>query len=406
MVAPSGSGLSADPHKSERDGVNPSKTVSSPDLPATESPRTRPGGQPHRRMVPLRTASDFAWRVLVVAFAVVAAAYALSRLWFVVLPVFIALLVSALLVPLVTRLEARRWPTLAATWTVFFGFFAVLGGIGILIVPAVVEEFSGLGPTLSQGVDRVERWFVEGPAGLQPEELDRYREEAGQRIGQVLRSSSGGLVAGALAVVEVVAGFVLALVLSFFFVKDGRRFQRWALAHVPDHRQELASALAGRAWRALGGYLRGAAFIGLVEAVVIGVTLWAVGGRLVIPVAVLTFFGAFFPLVGAVVAGIIASLVGLVSGGAGDAVVVAAVALVVQQFDNDLLAPLIYGRAIHLHPAVVLVSLATGGTVGGLVGAFLAVPVAAVTAALSNELWVRYGEMWRVSPAPSVRPAP
>lgn len=347
------------------------------------------------RPSPLRRASDVSWRVLVVAAAVIATVFALTRLWFVILPVFIALLLSALLVPVVTLLERRRVPTLLATWLVFGGFLATLAGVLSLIVPTIADEFSGLGDTVSQGVDNVQRWLVEGPLDLEQEQLDRYRREAGTRIGELLRSSSKGIVAGALAVVEGVAGFILALVLTFFFLKDGRRFQRWARSHMPADREELLSALAGRAWAALGGYLRGAAFIGLVEAVIIGVTLWLVGARLPLPVAVLTFLGAFFPLVGAIAAGVVATLVALVSGGTGDALVVAIVALAVQQFDNDLLAPLIYGKAINLHPAVVLITLSAGGALGGLVGAFVAVPVAAVIAAVGNELWARYGEAWR-----------
>jgi putative heme transporter len=347
------------------------------------------------RPTPLKRASDVAWRLLVVAAAVVLSVFALTRLWFVILPVFIALLLSTMLAPVVTLLERRRVPTLAATWLVFGGFLAVAAGVLSIIVPAIADEFSGLGETVSQGIDNVQRWLVEGPLDLEQEQLDRYRREAGARIGELLRSSSKGIVAGALAVVEVVAGFVLALVLTFFFLKDGRRFQRWARAHLPVDREEILSALARRAWAALGGYLRGAAFIGLVEAVILGTTLWVVGARLPVPVAVLTFLAAFFPIVGAVVAGVVATLVALVSGGTGDALVVAVVALVVQQFDNDLLAPLIYGRAVNLHPAVVLMTLSAGGTLGGLVGAFVAVPVAAVIAAVGNELWSRYGDAWR-----------
>ncbi|MEW6471239.1 MAG: AI-2E family transporter [Actinomycetota bacterium] len=352
------------------------------------------------RPAPLKRASDVAWRLLMVAAAVVLGVFALTRLWFVVLPVFIALLLSAVLVPVVTRLERRRVPTLAATWLVFGGFVATVVGVLFLIVPSIADEFSGLGETISQGVDRFQRWLVDGPLDLEQEQLDRYRREAGSRIGELLRSSSKGIVAGALAVVEGVAGFILALVLTFFFLKDGRRFQRWARSHLPAEKEELVSALAARAWTALGGYLRGAAFIGLVEAVIIGGTLWIVGARLPVPVAVLTFLGAFFPLVGAVVAGVVATQVALVSGGTGDALVVAIVALAVQQFDNDLLAPLIYGRAVNLHPAVVLITLSAGGTLGGLIGAFVAVPVAAVISAVGGELWTRNGDAWR---APSVR---
>ena len=366
-----------------------SKTGTPPLAPAPVAarPRHRPGL--------LRAASDVAWRLLVVGVALVAGVYALSRVWFVFLPVFIALLLSSLLVPVVTRLEARRWPALAATWVVFGGFLGVLVAIVALIAPAIADEFSGFGETVSEGVDNVEGWLVEGPLGLEEDQLNRYRADAGEFIGEWLRSSSKALATGAVAVAEGVAGFVLALVLSFFFIKDGRRFQRWAVAHVPYDRQELVTALAGRAWRALSGYLRGAALIGLVEAVVIGITLWIVGATLVVPVAVLTFFGAFFPLVGAVTAGIIAVLVALVSGGTTAALIVAIVALLVQQFDNDLLAPLIYGRAISLHPAVILIVLAGGSALGGIIGAFLAVPVTAMVTAVGNELWSRYGEHWR-----------
>ncbi|MGH9001335.1 MAG: AI-2E family transporter, partial [Acidimicrobiia bacterium] len=226
---------------------------------------------------------------------------------------------------------------------------------------------------------------------------ERYRQEAGMRIGEILRNSSGSLVAGAVAVFEGLAGMVLALVLTFFFVKDGRKFQHWMLDHTPPAHHELLGALAGRAWKALGAYLRGAALIGLIEGVILGVTVWAVGARLALPVAVLTFAGAFFPIVGAVAAGIVAVLVALVSGGPGAALVVAIVALVVQQFDNDLLAPLIYGRIIRLHPAVILLSLAAGGSLAGIAGAFMAVPVAAMVSAVGNELWSRHGDQWRRS---------
>ena len=345
----------------------------------------------------LRRVSDVAWRILAVALAVLAGGYGVARLWFVVLPVFVALLICAFLVPAVTWLERRRWPPLAATWSVFGGFLAGVVAVGLLVVPAVAEEFAGLGPTLSAGVSSVERWLVEGPLGLEPEQLARYRELAADRIGEILRSSTGGLVAGALAVVEFAAALVLAVVLGFFFVKDGRRLQHWALCHLPPRRHELVSAVAHRAWAALGGYLRGVVLIGLVEATIIGITLWLVGAQLVLPTAALTFAGAFFPLVGAVIAGIVASLVALVGGGLGDALVVAAVVVVVQQFDTDLLAPVVYGRAVNLHPAVVLISLSAGAALGGITGAFFAVPVAAVVAAVGDELWNRYGEAWCTS---------
>jgi predicted PurR-regulated permease PerM len=277
---------------------------------------------------------------------------------------------------------------------VLLSFVAVLVAIGAFIVPAIGTEFSNLGPTVSQGVDDVEEWLVEGPLGLSEEQLTSYRDQAQERVTTFLRSSSGQLAEGAVVAFEVVAGFLLALVLTVFFVKDGRRFQVWALAHLPARHREVTRISARKAWAALAAFLRGAAAIGLLEGVIIAVTLWLVGAGLAVPVAVLTFFAAFFPVVGAVVAGAVAVLVALVTAGPTEALIMAAVALGVQQFDNDLLAPVIYGRIIKLHPVVVLCSLTAGATLAGIVGAFVAVPLAAVGVAVGGELWQRrYGEL-------------
>ncbi|MDQ3147839.1 MAG: AI-2E family transporter [Actinomycetota bacterium] len=362
--------------------------------PAAPGATTAAGG----RWPLLHLVSDVAWRSLVVAVAVLAAAVVLARLRLVVLPLFIAILLATVLVPLARWLERRGWRRLPAAWVAFGGFVLVLVGLGALVVPAVVQEFSDLGPVVSEGVDDVEQWLVDGPLGLEQDQIDDYREQAGDRLGEFLRSSSGSVLSGAVALVEGLAGAVLALVLTFFLVKDGAHFQGWALDHLPSRHHDIVRRCAQRAWNALSGFLRGAAAIGLIEAAVIGVTLAVVGGSLIVPVMVLTFLAAFFPVVGAVVAGIVAALVALVTGGPGDALIVAGVALAVQQFDNDLLAPFVYGRTLQLHPAVVLVVLTAGGTLGGIAGAFLAVPLAAVAGGVGNELWMRRQESAAQSP--------
>lgn len=346
---------------------------------------------PPRRPL-LRELSDISWRALVIAAAALALVYLLVRLRLVVLPVFIAALLATALIPPVRALERRRWPPALATWAVFLGFLGVLVGIGSLIVPPIVDEFAGLGETVSEGIDDVERWLIEGPFDLSRDDIRRYRQDGAERIDALLSDSSGSILAGTVAVVEGLAGLLLALVVTFFVVKDGPLIQRWVLAHLPARQHEGVRAAADRAWRALGAYLRGAALIGFLEAIIIGVTLAVVGAPLAAPVAVLTFFGAFFPIVGAVVAGIIAFLVALVGGGLADAIAVGIVALIVQQLDNDLLAPVIYGRIIRLHPLVVLLSLAAGATLAGIAGAFLAVPTTAVAVAIGGEAWRRRTE--------------
>jgi predicted PurR-regulated permease PerM len=355
--------------------------------PVLEPASPAPGSDPARRPL-LHTLADVSWRALAVAAASLAVVLLLVELRLVVLPVIVALLLATLLVPPARWLERCGVPRLLAVGTVFVGFLGGMAAFGVLIVPAVADEFSGLGQTISEGVDDVQRWLVEGPAGLEPEQIER-RKQAGQQLSDLARASSGTIASGALVLVEGLAGLILALVVCFFFVKDGRLMQRWALPRLPGRHHDTVRAAAARAWTALGAFLRGAALIGVVEALAIGLSLFLVGAKLVVPVMVITLLAAFFPIVGAVVAGVIAVLVALVTGGPGDALVVGIVALVVQQFDNDLLAPLIYGRMIKLHPVVVLLALTAGGSLAGIAGAFLAVPVAAVAVAVGNELRVR-----------------
>lgn len=336
-----------------------------------------------------------AWRALVVGLLVVVFVSVLWRLRLVVLPVFVALLLCAALVPVVTRMERSGVPTLAAAWLTYLGFLAVVVGTFSLIIPTMSAQLTGLGETVSEGLDDVEDWLVRGPLDLDRSDVREVRPDGPGRFSDAVSSSWSTIVSGALVVGEVLAGLLLSLVLGFLFLKDGRRFQRWALEHLPARQHDLASALGQRAWEGLAGYLRGAAILGVVEGAIIGGTLWVLGVPLAAPVGILTFMAAFFPIVGAIAAGAAAVLVTLVAGGTSDALIVLVVAVLVQQLDNDLLAPFIYGRSVQLHPALILIALTAGGVLGGIIGAFLAVPLAAAVSGVTGELWARYGEAWR-----------
>jgi predicted PurR-regulated permease PerM len=335
------------------------------------------------RAVPtwLERAAAVAWRLLVVGAAGYFLLVLLARIRVAVLPVIAAVFLSTFLVPVARFLRGRGLPNLAATWGAFLGFLLLIAGLILLIVPSVVSEFDELGPTVRQGADDVREWLVTGPLGLEEAQIEQFTDQATES----LRNAQGGVVTGAVLVFEIIAGALLALVLTFFFVKDGEVIQRWALRHVPPDRHAVAKALGRRGWSTVGGYLRGTATLGLIEGTIMGITLLVVGARLALPVALLTFLAAFFPLVGAITAGVIGTLVALVSAGFTEALIVGGVALVVQQFDNDLLAPMVLGKAVRLHPLVILVSLTAGGAIAGIVGAFLAVPVAAVAVALVAE---------------------
>jgi predicted PurR-regulated permease PerM len=254
-------------------------------------------------------------------------------------------------------------------------------------VPSMVDEFADLGPTIEDAYQDVEDWLVEdSPFDVDRARLEELEEQARDAAGNAVSGSSSVVVQGAVLLFEMVAALVLALVLTFFFVKDGERFQRWALSRVHDERRDVARRVANRGWSTLGGYLRGSALLGVIEGIIIGVTLWLTGASLIIPVALITFAAAFVPFVGAVVAGVLAVAVALATAGPGAALVVGIVALIVQQFDNDLLAPVVFGRTLDLHPVVILLVIASGGALAGLMGVFLAVPTAAIVLNVLAEL--------------------
>lgn len=345
-----------------------------------------------------RRTTEGAWRILGVAALVFVVTVLLWKLRLVVLPVFVAMLLVSVLSPLVVRLEKRGWRTLAATWLVFLGFVLVLVGAGTAILPPTVAEFDGLSGTVETGLNDVEDWLVTGPLGFDRSDVNDFTNDPGGRITDVVQSSSDSIISGAMLVGEVLAGMLLALVLTFLFLKDGRRFQEWATGHLPHRHRDLTVAATGRAWGALSGYLRGAAILGVVEAIIIGGTLVIVGAPLAGPVAILTFFGAFFPIVGAVVAGALAVLVTLATSGFSSALIVLVVVIAVQQLDNDLLVPFIYGQTLQLNPAVILVVLTAGGALGGIVGAFLAVPLTGAAAGALTEVWDRHGDQWMGRP--------
>ena len=303
----------------------------------------------------------------------------LSLLGLVLFPVVVALFLTRILSVPSGWLRRRGWrPGLAAA-TVMLGFLAVVSLFVVLIAPPVASEFSGLGDSVDHGVTQVEDWLVED-SGFDVTRADvrEFRADVAAKARSALRRSDDKVAAGARTIGSGIAGFVLALILTFFALKDGPdlvdRSTRW----IPAHRRDVGVDLARGSWLALGGYLRGAALLGLVEAVIIGATMALVGAHLVIPVMLLTFVAAFLPLVVAISAGVVAVLVTLASAGVVPALIVGGVALLVQQLDNDILAPWIYGKTLELHPVVILLSITTGTALFGLAGTVLAVPLTAM----------------------------
>jgi predicted PurR-regulated permease PerM len=327
----------------------------------------------------------YAWRLLVIVAALVALLWLFSQLIVIVMSIAVAVMLTRALVGPADWLEHRGVPrALSAGIVVLLAIVSVVALLGWVSM-SVASEFDEFGASVSQGVDEVETWLVEdSPFDLDRTQVREFREEAAARLSDVV-SSEDSLRSSAVLIVEIATGLVLALVVAFFVVKDRDAITRFGLRAVPSDRRPVARALGKRAWDTLGGDLRGVALLGVVEAIAIGATVWIVGGRLVGVVVVITLLGAFVPIVGAVVAGVVAVLATLATAGTAQAVIVAVVALAVQQLDNDLLVPVIYGKSLQLHPLVILLGIASGTALFGFVGALLAVPVISVAINVVDE---------------------
>jgi predicted PurR-regulated permease PerM len=328
----------------------------------------------------------YSWRLLVIVGAALPIGWLIDRLWVVIFPIVLATFLTVPLAPISRGLRRRGVPPSVASWSALVALLGVLTLAGFAVVPALASEFDELGPTVGEGVDDLQQWIIDEEVfGLGERQVTQLREDAGDAVARWARSSSGVLVRRAIVALELVLGVLLSIVVAFFLLKDGERLQRLAMAQIPTARHDVARRMARAAWTTLGGYLRGSALLGVVEGTIIGIAMAIAGSGLVVPVMVLTLLAAFVPFVGAIVAGVVATLVTLVTAGPAEAAAVGIVAIVVQQLDNDLLAPVVFGRALALHPLVILFSITAGAALIGPVGAIIGVPTVAVVVNVLGE---------------------
>lgn len=368
------------------EGTGPDHAAADHDLFAG-APRRRIGAPPPV----LDALAAWTWRLLVVGAGVALVVVALIRLRLVVLPAFLALVLSTFLAPPARWLRARGAPASLAALTVVLVALAALTALLVYVIPEMTRELSELGEQTEEGVRRVERWLRDEVPGIEERDVEDFTDDLVSALRENRSQIVSGVVSGALVVVEVTTGALIAIVALFFFLKDDDRILRALLSQVPPPRRADARAIAARGWAALSGFVRGAATNGLIEAVLVAIALAVIGVPLVVPLALITFFSGFLPVVGAILTGLLASLVALVSNGLGDAILVALVFTGIQQLQSNVLEPLILGHAVRLHPLVILFSLTAGGVLGGLVGAFIAVPMVASTWAMVDEARRRAG---------------
>ena len=336
----------------------------------------------------LRLAAAVAWRVLVVGTAAVVVAYVVAQLRIIAIPCFVAVLLATQLSPLVDRLEARWLPRWVAAMLALLLGLTVVAGLTAALVGTVIADFDRLDVDFEGGIQEVGDFLVDR-LEIPREDVDNAIDDLLDNLRNNTGTILGGVFSGASVAIELAAGAILAVVVLFFALKDGRNMWQWGLRLVPESRRTDISLIGQQAWSILGHYFRGTATVAFCDATFIGIALLIIGVPLVLPLVVLTFFASFIPIVGAVAAGIVAILVALVSEGFTDAVLVGVAVLAVQQFEGNVVAPVLVGRQVSLHPMVVILSVTTGAIVWGVLGAAIAVPIVAVATGLVEYIAAR-----------------
>jgi predicted PurR-regulated permease PerM len=314
-------------------------------------------------------------QLLLVGALAAVAIWALVQVKLLVISVLIAIILAAAASPLLVWLRRHMKPILAA-WITLLGSILVLGGIITLIVFAVRNQWENLAESASEGLDDLQAWLADLPFPIDQRQFTAARESI---VDFVTSAEFGaGAIAGVSAATEFVTGTILVVVVLFFFLKDGDRIWEFFLRPFHGERLERGRRVGTTSVKVLGGYVRGTAIVGLVDAVVIGVGLAILQVPLALPLAVVVFLGSFIPLVGATLAGVLAALVALVANGPVVALIVVAIVIAVNQLEGDLLQPVVMAQSLKLHPLVILIALTAGTIVGGIAGAVLAVPITAV----------------------------
>ncbi|GAA0482839.1 AI-2E family transporter [Paractinoplanes deccanensis] len=326
----------------------------------------------------LRIAAAWGWRLIVVGLVGWALLRFIGVISVVVIPLSVSLLLSALLSPAVSWLRRVGVPASLATFLVLICGLAAVAGTLTLVINQFVNGLPELTKNASEGVRQIQEWLKTGPLHLSDDQVNRAIDNAQTWINAHTAQLTSTGISTAATVFEVLTGMLLVLFSTFFFLRDGRKIWRFVVRLFPvNARWSLADA-GDASWATLGSYVRATVLVAFIDALGIGIALVILDIPFPFPLAALVFLGAFIPIVGASVSGAVAVLVALVDQGWVVALIVLGAVILVQQVEGHLLQPLIMGRAVAIHPLAVIIGIASGVVLAGIIGALIAVPLIAV----------------------------
>ncbi|WP_022886690.1 AI-2E family transporter [Glaciibacter superstes] len=346
----------------------------------------------------LRLAGAWSWRMLVIGGVLAVVIFLIIQLRLIVIPLLVAVLVSALLVPLVAFLVRHKWPKGLAIAVAMVGTLAVVGGLITLATTQIAQGSAGLTERFAQSFESFKDYLLTSPLHLTETQINDYIDQAWTAI----QADSEVFISGALSVGSslghFLTGILLALFSLLFILIDGKGIWAWIVRIFPRRARAAVDGAGKAGWRTLGNFAKVQILVASIDAIGIGVGAALIGVPMAIPIGILVFLGSFIPIVGAVATGAVAVVIALLFNSPLHALIMLGVVLLVQQVEGHVLQPLIMGTAVKVHPLAVVLVVAGGALIAGIPGALFAVPIAAVVNVMVN--YISSG-VWRAQPPPA-----
>ena len=326
----------------------------------------------------IRIASEWTWRLLVLFAGLVTLCWVIVKLDTVVIPVALAMLAAALLVPPVDWIQRRGVPRAGAVFVVLVAAIGVVAAIMTFVVEQFIAGLPELTEQFTQSIHQIQSWFTGGPLGLSEDQIRRIGDSIVRTVEDNREAVTSGALTTGRVIGELFAGAALTLFTVVFFLYGGEQIWHFSTRVVPAAARDRVRLAGSQGFGSLIGYVRATVAVAAVDAIGSGAGLAILGVPLALPLASLVFIGAFIPLVGAFVTGFVAVLIALVTKGMVTAMITLGLIIGIMQLEGHVLQPLFLGRAVRLHPLAVVLAITTGIVLAGIVGGLLAVPIVAV----------------------------
>ncbi len=326
-------------------------------------------------------AAAWSWRLLVIAVAGYVVTLGIAKFAVVVMPLVVAVLLTALVVPVVDSLVRLRLPRGVASLMVVIGTIALVALLLTFAGQQIAQGASDLSKQVVTGLEQIREWLQTGPLQASDSQINDYLKSAQEAVAPSNTAIVERVTEVGTALTHIVAGFFIVLFATYFFLADGNRIWSWVVRIFPRASRARADSSGRIAWTSLTAFVRATVLVAFTDAVGVMIVAAVLQVPFVFAIGVLVFIGAFIPMIGALLSGSVAVLVALVAQGPVVALIMLGGVVAVQQLEAHVLQPFLMGRLVSVHPLGVIVAIAAGVLVAGIAGALVAVPlVAAVNA--------------------------